>query len=442
MEIQKNNWQYTFVYMITSILIVFVCIFDNVLAATLSPTENNIRQYIISQNSAQPKFLKSIVNINSGTTNISGVMQVGEIVKKELKQLGFKTYWMKEPAQMKRAGTLIAERLGHQGERLLLIAHLDTVFPKDSQFQTFKLKNKSATGPGVIDDKGGVVVLLYTLKALHAVHALDNTTIRVVITGDEEDSGKPTSISRKPLIDAAKLSDIALDFEPSISHETVSIARRGISNWTIKSFGNESHSATIFLPGVGDGAIFEIARMLNSMRAELKGEKYLSFNPGLIIGGNTISDNENLSKGMAFGKENVVSKTALARGDFRFVSEEQKKIFKEKLIQLAKQSLPGTSSVVTFEDGIPAMLPTANNLKLLEKYSKVSIDLDQGAVKPLDSGIRGAGDISYVAGIIPANLAGLGPLGLGTHSGSESIQLNSLPIQTQRAAILIYRLTR
>jgi glutamate carboxypeptidase len=87
------------------------------------------------------------------------------------------------------------------------------------------------------------------------------------------------------------------------------------------------------------------------------------------------------------------------------------------------------------------MAPTEGNLRLLKNYSAVSMDLNQGPIKPLGPGMRGAGDISYVANTIPANLAGLGPMGIGTHSVIEAIQLNSLPIQTERAAILIYRLT-
>jgi glutamate carboxypeptidase len=425
-----------------SYIVLFLLCSHAVSAASLPATEEHIRDYVVKNNNSEITMLKTLVNINSGTSNISGVRRVGSIVRQQLNQLGFKTRWVEEPASMKRAATLVAERKGAQGSRILLIGHLDTVFPRDSKFQKFELKKNSAKGPGVIDDKGGVVVLLTALKALKANHALDNTTITVVLTGDEEDSGKPTSTSRKPLFAAAKESDIALDFEPTITLDTVSVARRGIANWEIESHGNESHSATIFIPEVGDGAIFESARILNTMHAQFKSEKYLSFNPGIVLGGNTVVFDKKSSKGNAFGKENVVAKIALARGDFRFISDEQKKSFEDKLTKIINDHLPRTHSTVTFEDGIPAMPPTNNNLKLLEKYSAVSVDLRQGAIKPLDAGVRGAGDISHIAAIVPANLAGLGPLGLGTHSILETIDLSSLPTQTERAAIFIYRLTR
>ena len=211
--------------------------------------------------------------------------------------------------------------------------------------------------------------------------------------------------------------------------------------WTIKSHGNESHSATIFQKNVGAGAIFELSRMLNTMRAEWQGEKYLSFNPGIIVGGTKMTYDSKTAQATAFGKENVVSKTALAKGDIRFIDVDQENAMKKKMLKLASQHLPETESHVSFLQGIPAMPPTSNNKQLLQIYSDVSVDLNYGQIKPLDPGIRGAGDISHVAAIVPANLSGLGPLGIGSHSVIEAMYIDSIPMQTQRAAVLIYRLT-
>lgn len=411
------------------------------LAESLSAPEKQIIRYITDHQVAQISSLSKLVNINSGTANIKGVERVGEMLIPELKQLGFNVHWVKEPANMHRAPTLIAARTGAQGKRLLLIGHLDTVFPADTKFKTFTLKKNTAKGPGVIDDKGGLVVMLYALKALNAINALNNTSITIVLTGDEEDSGKPASISRKPLIDAAAHQDVALDFEPSITLETATIARRGISNWTISVQGNESHSATIFQPEVGVGAIFEIARILDVMRLKFINEKYLSFNPGIMLGGNKLDYDAKTSKGTVFGKQNIVAKTAIVAGDVRFLSLEQKKSFQESLAALVHRHLQGTRSSIVFEDGMPPMSPTKNNMQLLEKYSQASKDLDGKKVSAFPPGLRGAGDISYVSNIVPANLSGLGPIGLGTHSVMETVELNSFPIQTKRAALLIYRLT-
>lgn len=415
--------------------------FSTTQAASLSAVEKQISKYITQQKDEQLSLLEKLVNINSGTANISGVRQVGEILRLQFEQLGFKTRWVEEPANMHRAATLIVERKGTIGKKLLLIGHLDTVFPEDSLFQKFERYENIATGPGVIDDKGGDLVILYALKALQAAHALDNTTITVVLTGDEEDSGKPTSISRKPLFDAAQDSDIALDFEWAITSNTATISRRGITNWMIEAQGNEAHSSEIFQKSAGYGAIFELARILNTMLTQLSGEKYLSVSPGLIFGGTTISYDKNKSQGSVFGKGNVISRTAMTKGDLRFLTAHQKLDAEKRILAIVKKHLPGTTASINFKDGVPAMPPSSSNLELLKKYSRVSNDLEYGPIQPLDPGVRGAGDISHIASIVSANLAGLGALGTGAHSTKETLNIDSLPIQTQRAALLIYRLT-
>lgn len=411
-----------------------------VYAAGLSSIENKIIESINASQLDQITLLEKLVNLNSGTSNIAGIHQVGDILRQQFDELGFKTYWVEEPAEMHRAGTLVAERTGHQGKRLLLIGHLDTVFSSTSPFQQFKRDGDVATGPGVIDDKGGDVVILYALKALHSVHALDDAQITVILTGDEEDSGKPTAISRKPLIDAAAHSDIALDFEWAFTSDSATIARRGISHWTLKTQGNEAHSSLIFQNSAGFGAIYEIARIVNTMREQLAGEHYLSFNPGLIMGGTDINEDQMKAKGSVFGKENVIAKMAIAKGDLRFITAEQKINAEKKIKAIVDHSLPGTSATIILQEGIPAMPPSKANLDLLKKYSEVSTHLGTGSVNPLDPGLRGAGDISYVASMVSASLAGLGPVGTAAHSVKETLDIKSLPMQTKRAALLIYSL--
>src|SRR5688572_10045324 len=267
----------------------------------------------------------------------------------------FKTYWVDSPKEMHRQGTLIAERKGHKGKRLLLIGHLDTVFPKESPFQTFKREGNIAKGPGVVDMKGGDIVILYALKALESVGALKDATITVALMGDEEDSGKPTSISRKALFAAAKNKDVALDFEGSFGLDTATIARRGISMWVIETEGNGTHSSSIFNKTAGDGAIFELVRILNTMRTSLSKEKGLTFNPGIILGGTSLTYDEKSAEGKAFGKHNVIAKKALTHGDLRFLSNPQKKRAENKMRSIVKHHLRGTKASIRFQDGIPAM---------------------------------------------------------------------------------------
>ncbi|STX29022.1 carboxypeptidase G2 [Legionella beliardensis] len=407
---------------------------------TASSKEAQISHYLASKSQEQLNLLEKLVNINSGTTtNLPGVKQVGDILKAELEQLGFKTYWVAMPPNMNRAGTLIAYHQGNTGKKVLLIGHLDTVFPKQSAFKSFKRMGNKATGPGVIDAKGGDVVIIYALKALANINALSDATITVVFTGDEEDSGKPSTISRRPLIEAADHHDVALDFEWAISPNTATIARRGIADWQIDAQGNEAHSSQIFKEKIGSGAVFELVRILNTMRTELAGELYLTFNPGLIVGGTTVNHIDKAEPSVS-GKENIIAKTAIAKGDLRFLTEAQKDAAKKKIISIVEQHLPDTKAKIIFNEGIPSMPPRKANLKLLQLYSDISIHLGYGKIEPVDPALRGAGDISYIAANVPYALAGLGPVGSGAHSTQETLDIPSLLMQTERATFLIYQL--
>ena len=150
-------------------------------------------------------LLKEVVNLNSGTLNHAGVRAVGEVFKREFDAMGFQTEWVKLPDSLNRAGHFVATRKGNQGKKLFLIGHLDTVFEKSMPFTPFtKLNDSTATGQGANDMKGGDVMIVAALKALHANGLLDNTSITVYFTGDEESSGKPASVSRADFIERAQ----------------------------------------------------------------------------------------------------------------------------------------------------------------------------------------------------------------------------------------------
>ena len=131
----------------------------------------------------------------------------------------------------------------------------------------------------------------------------------------------------------------------------------------------------------------------------------------------------------------------IVRGDLRFISEEQKAAAREKMKSIVSMSLPGTSAKITFRDEMPAMAPTPANYDLLKRLDQVSQDLRLGKIEPLDPGDRGAGDISYISDLLPG-LDGLGATGGNSHAAGEYADLQTLPIQIKRAALLIYRLTR
>jgi glutamate carboxypeptidase len=286
--------------------------------------------------------------------------------------------------------------------------------------------------------KAGNVVLFYALKALQATGMLKDANVTVLLTGDEEDSGTPVEISRRDMIAAAKRSDLVLSFENGGSN-IATVARRGYSDWQLEVTAKTGHSSGIFKESMGSGAIFEAARIVNQFYETLRGEKYLTFNPAIIAGGTEL---EIKDAGItATGKGNVVPARVIVRGDLRFISEQQKETARAKMREIVARSLPGTSAKITFRDEIPAMSPTTGNYALLKHLDEVSQDLGFGKIEALDPGERGAGDISYVADLLPG-LDGLGATGGNAHARGEYADLESLPRQIKRAALLIYRLTR
>ncbi len=407
-------------------------------AQTLSKKENEILKHVDANYDQSLAFLEKAVNINSGTFNITGVREVGALFNVEFKKIGFDTRWIDMPEEMKRAGHLFAEHKGTKGKRLLLIGHLDTVFEPDSPFQRWSANDSIAFGPGTNDMKSGDVIILYALKALVEAKVLDKAQIIVALHGDEEHGGDPDSISRRDIMDAAKRSDHALAFETATGFGYSTVARRGASGWKLEVKGKRAHSSGVFNANTGAGAIYETSRILSEFYEQLQ-EQYLTYNPGIIVGGSTASMND--GEGTASGKTNVVAETVMVQGDLRFISEEQKEKARTKMKNIVAQHLPVTDATITFEDGIPSMPPVDGNYQLLSVLSKVSVDMGLGEVKPWDPGQRGAGDIAYVAPYV-SGIDGLGGMGRGAHTLSETLDLKTFKDLTKRAAILIYRLTR
>jgi glutamate carboxypeptidase len=346
-----------------------------------------------------------------------------------------------------RAGHLVATHTGSKnggGKRMLLIGHLDTVFELASPFQKYRVLSPGvAEGPGVNDMKGGLVVMVQALRAMKAAGRLDDAHITIVLTGDEERVGWPRNVSREELVAAAKASDVALEFEALARDNGVdhgSIARRSSSGWTVTTSAKSGHSSGIFSPGAGDGAAYELARIIADFRKELP-EPNLTFNVGLMLSGESVTLDRTDTGGSATGKSNVIPPIGIAEGDMRTLSNEQTDRVREKMKAIVARHLNGTKAEIKFTDGYPAMPPTEGSRAILARLNVVNKDLGLPIMPELDPLKRGAGDIAYVAGIVDG-LIGLGAAGEGSHAPGETIDLNSLPLQAKRAAILMYRLSK
>ena len=404
-----------------------------------------------AQTPAAIAALEKLVNINSGTMNLAGVLAVKDIVMPQIEELGFKARW--EPMNaVGRAGDLVAEHpcpagAGKCGKRILLIGHLDTVFEPSSSFQRYAIvpgtDGKVATGPGVNDMKGGLVVMLTALRAMRDAGTLDKAEMRIVLSGDEERHGDPLSITRRDMIGAARKSDLALEFEygGSIEGKDVQgISRRSSGSWRIEATGRSGHSSQVFSEKMGDGAIYELTRILDAFRKELR-EPGLTYNVGLVLGGATAQLNEKGTGGEATGKSNVVPPAAIALGDIRTLDNDQTERVKAKMQAIVRDHLPRTGATISFEEGYPAMAPTEASRALLKQLNGVNTTLGLPAEAEMDPMLRGAGDIAFVAPYVPG-LVGTGAIGNGSHAEGETVFLDSIPRQAKRMALLMYRLSQ
>lgn len=410
-------------------------------------SQNKMEKTIISavDNHSQRaiNLLKESVNINSGTMNFEGVKEVGSLFQNELDKLGFQTE-LTNGSAYGRAGHLIAKKTGKKGPKFLLIGHLDTVFELDSPFQNYNMINDSIIkGPGVADMKGGDVIIILAMKALKEAGLLDDMSIEIVMTGDEEKSGNPIALSKKDLIEAAKGADIALGFENGDNNpKTIVVARRGSLDWQLKVRGNPAHSSQIFTTEVGAGAIYETSRILNSFYVQLSKEKDLTFNPGFVIGGTSLTPESDGTGGLALGKTNVVSQEVLVRGDLRAVSLEQLVKAKTTMEEIVSENYPKTEAELSFsEGGYPPLSLSDGNLKLLKYYNTVSEDLGFGSVTAVNPRNAGAADISFTSEYVDMAVDGLGLTGGGgDHTINETGNLNTVATQAKITAVLLYRL--
>jgi len=409
-------------------------------AATLAAPpaiEQSIVAAVDARNSSALALLAETVDVPSATENLAGVRAVADIYAREFRALGFETKWVALPEEMRRAGHFVATHRGTgKGPRLLLIGHLDTVL----QGEPYRRDGSRAYGTGTSDMKGGNLVALEALRALAATGQLQRMQITVVFTGDEEDTGLPQAVSRKELFDAAKNSDIALAFEGGAPGKAV-IGRRGIGSWRLNVSGIQGHSSGVFGAERGYGAIYEAARILDQFRTQLQ-EPNLTYNASVIVGGTNVTYDTANKSGTALGKTNVIPREVRVEGDVRYLGAAQFEAARQKMLAIVAANLPRTQAEITVENEFPSMAPNQGSERILGVLDAVSRDLDAGPIVAQPPLERGAGDIAFVCedGRL-ACLDGLGADGDNDHAPGEYVNLDTLPLQVKRAALLMHRLT-
>ncbi len=410
-------------------------------AAQTAPQIARMRSTIAADQGRNVALLERLVNQNSGSLNLAGVTKVAEMMRAELEPLGFTVTW-EDMRATGRAGHMVATKAG-KGKRALLIGHLDTVFETDSPFQKFVRDGDRAIGPGVGDDKGGLVVIVAALRAMQAAGTLKDAAITVYLTGDEEKTGSPLATARAGLIAAGKNADVALEYEGLVvtaGRDMGTIARRSSSSWEVRTTGSTGHSAGIFGDARGYGAIYELTRILDAFRRDLP-EPNLTYNVGVMAGGTPATIDADGVNVTASGKSNIVAAQAVARGDLRTLTPEQDTSVRAKMTAIVAQHLPRTTATITFFDSYPPMAPTPRNVALLATLNAVNRDLGLPEMPPLDPLLRGAADSGFVAAHV-ATIGGLGLTGSGAHAEGEWADLGSIQRQALRSAALLTRLSK
>ena len=196
--------------------------------------------------------------------------------------------------------------------------------------------------------KGGDVIILYALKALKDGGLLDRMNVAVVFDGDEEEAGEPQDVARAALVATAKGASVALGFEDGAGDpKTAVISRRSAGSWNLRTTGLPAHSSQIFKPDVGAGAVYEASRILSEFYTSLSKEPYLTFNPGMILGGTLVKSDTTGTDGSAAGKRNVVAEHAEVFGDLRTLSPEQHARAKKTMQAIVARHLPKTTAEIT-----------------------------------------------------------------------------------------------
>ncbi len=354
--------------------------------------------------------LRTFVEIETPTADKAAVDRLGRVIAQELRLLGGNIQMVPNATR----GDIIIATFGEGEETILLMHHMDTVFPIGTlETMPYYEKGEKIFGPGVLDMKGGIVISLAAVKALVEQKAL-NKKVVILITSDEEE-GSETS---QAIIEAeARKAKLVLVMESGLVDGALKTWRKGVGDFFIHVTGRSSHAGGAHQEGIN--AIEELAHQIISIQKMTDYEKGTTLNVGVIRGG-TVS--------------NVVPDHASADIDFRvLVPEEAHRIDRE--LKALQSVLPGTSIHITGGLNRPPMPFDTRMKQTFEKAEKIAL---QNGQTILAGGSGGGSDGNFVAPLGIALLDGMGTYGEGLHSEREYIFTKSLPERASLVAALIY----
>ncbi len=370
-----------------------------------------IQSYLESVKAEMFSFLEDIVRIQSSSHNKPGIDQTANTIAGAFKDLPVTTETI---TQVLQGNHLLIRSLAQPNfpKQVLLVGHMDTVFPKDTDFNWYKEDETKAYGPGVVDMKGGLVVGIFALKALNQLGLLDQIPLTFIFNSDEE-IGSRSSIDL--IQKEANASAFAFVLEAGGANNQVVTGRKG--NLTIEYHiqGKAGHAA--FATKQKSSAILELAHKIIEFEALNDFEKGISINVGKIDGG--------------IGP-NTIPEFANAQIDFRYVNPVDLRFLEEKVTKIAESTaVPGTLSRVDFISGRPPMQKSEANRNLFEITAGIADQLGYSLQEEFRNGVS---DANFIADLNVPVLDGLGPIGGRDHSRDEFMIKKSLPQRTQLLA--------
>jgi glutamate carboxypeptidase len=401
--------------------------------AELSPEEDELREWLAERQPAMVELLRGWVEANTGSTHTAGLERFAALLPAELAPLGFAVEIHPgarvelAPGRSVATGPLLVARRpapAPGARRILLAGHYDTVFEPDSPFRGFEVEANGvgrARGPGVADMKGGMVVLLFALRALAESGDLDRGDWTVVLNADEEIG---SLASRELLEREARRAELGFVFESAQDGGAMVRSRRGVGQFVLTVRGVAAHAGNAHASG--RSAIHALARKIVAIEALTDYARGVTVNVGVVRGGS---------------KRNIVPDAAEAEIDVRFDSPEEGERVRAELARIAAEpDLEGTQAALHGALHRPPKPETEATRRLLDAHAAVARDLGLAPREPVHSG--GGTDGSLLSAVGLPVLDSMGVAGGGAHTEREFVELDSLRERAAIAAILLRRLAR
>ncbi len=345
------------------------------------------------------EFIRNIVSIDSGEDNPEGIAEVAKLTARQLEKAGFAA----ETALSAGPVNLIARRPAPGRPQVLIIGHMDTVFPRGTAAaRPFHIKDGMAYGPGVMDMKSGIGITVCTLRALHEC-GFDGADITVLLAGDEENN-HTYSEARSLLARYAAGKDAVFNMEPGRENGEIVCARKGVWRPLIKVKGIAAHSGNDYEKGAS--AILELARKTADIFALTDLEAGTTYNVGVVCGGTL---------------PNIMAENASAKLDIRFTTVSEAEKAREKLRALCSHNYDERTRTELAEespgDYMPPFEATEAGLRLCRFVQKQHESLGFGRLEAVSVG--GSSDAAYTTIAGAPTVCAMGPQSAGAHSGSE-----------------------